>query len=51
VHGYELTTDDEVRVLHALTGWALEQGVPLIGLTADRPSLEDVYLRLVQAGS
>jgi ABC-2 type transport system ATP-binding protein len=51
VHGYELTTDDEVRVLHALTGWALEHGVPLIGLTADRPSLEDVYLRLVQAGS
>jgi general secretion pathway protein A len=30
-----------------LTGWALERGVPLEGLTVDRPSLEDVYLALI----
>jgi len=36
----------ETRLLHELTGWALSRGVPLDGLTVDRPSLEDVYLRL-----
>jgi ABC-2 type transport system ATP-binding protein len=34
------------RALHELTGWALSRGVPLAQLTVDRPSLEDVYLRL-----
>ncbi|HWB66644.1 MAG TPA: ABC transporter ATP-binding protein [Mycobacteriales bacterium] len=48
-HGfYELTTDDEVRVLHDLTGWALKRNVPLEGLAAVRPSLEDIYLTLVR---
>jgi ABC-2 type transport system ATP-binding protein len=47
-HGYcELTTDDDVSVLHTLTGWSLEHGVPLEGLVATRPSLEDIYLSLV----
>ncbi|MFG2813568.1 ABC transporter ATP-binding protein [Streptomyces sp. NPDC048410] len=32
--------------LHRLTGWALGRGTVLAGLTVDRPSLEDVYLRL-----
>ncbi|MDX6255168.1 MAG: type transport system ATP-binding protein [Frankiales bacterium] len=44
-----LSTDDELRVLHRLTGWALERGVGLAGLSVDRPSLEDVYLRLTTA--
>ena len=35
------------RTLHALTGWAIEHGVELEGLTVSRPSLEDVYLELV----
>ena len=43
----ELHTDDPVRALHTLTGWALERGVALEGLTVDRPSLEDVYLTLI----
>ncbi len=43
----EVRTLDEVRVLHTLTGWALERGVALDGLVVDRPSLEDVYLELV----
>jgi len=49
-HGiYILETTDEVRVLHALTSWALECGVDLVGLTVDRPSLEDVYIELTSA--
>ncbi len=43
----EITTTDEVGVLHRLTGWALDRGIDLIGLAVDRPTLEDVYLRLV----
>ncbi len=42
----EIRTEDELRVLHTLTGWALDRGTPLEGLTVDRPTLEDVYLSL-----
>jgi len=38
-------------VLHRLTGWALEHGVPLAGLTVERMTLEDVYLRLTSRES
>jgi hypothetical protein len=31
-----------------LTGWSLQAGVPLDGLTVSRPSLEDVYLELTK---
>ncbi|HUZ19699.1 MAG TPA: ABC transporter ATP-binding protein [Acidimicrobiales bacterium] len=44
---FEIATDDEVGVLHELTGWSLERHVPLQGLTVERLTLEDVYLRLV----
>jgi ABC-2 type transport system ATP-binding protein len=45
--GYaEILSDDPVRDLHRLTGWALEAGVTLDGLEVSRPSLEDVYLAL-----
>jgi len=46
----EVRTEDEVRVLHQLTGWALDAGVPLEQLTVERPSLEDVYLDLTGSG-
>jgi len=46
----EVRTDDEVRVLHELTGWALAHGVALDQLTVERPSLEDVYLDLTGSG-
>jgi ABC-2 type transport system ATP-binding protein len=47
-HGaFELSTTDDLRVLHRLTGWALDNGVELEGLVASRPSLEDTYLALV----
>jgi ABC-2 type transport system ATP-binding protein len=42
----EIRTDDELHVLHDLTGWALDHRVALEGLTVERPSLEDVYLQL-----
>jgi ABC-2 type transport system ATP-binding protein len=38
--------DEPTAVLHRLTGWAMERGTTLTGLTVDRPSLEDIYLRL-----
>jgi len=34
------------QALHELTGWALRHDAALGRLTVDRPSLEDVYLRL-----
>ena len=42
----EIVTTDPTRVLHELTGWALETGRTLDGLTVTRPTLEDVYLEL-----
>lgn len=45
----EIRTEDEVRVLHELTGWALEGGHPLAGLSVLRVSLEDVYLGLTRS--
>jgi ABC-2 type transport system ATP-binding protein len=40
------STPDPTKVLHQLTGWALDRGVDLAGLTVTRPSLEDVYLQI-----
>ncbi|MEU1409343.1 ABC transporter ATP-binding protein [Streptomyces sp. NPDC005728] len=37
---------EPTRTLHRLTDWALCRDAVLAGLTVDRPSLEDVYLRL-----
>ncbi|HTW19855.1 MAG TPA: ABC transporter ATP-binding protein [Mycobacteriales bacterium] len=48
VHGYcTITSDDDVHVLHELTGWSIANNVPLEGLVSSRPSLEDIYLSLV----
>ncbi|MGH2540434.1 MAG: ABC transporter ATP-binding protein, partial [Actinomycetota bacterium] len=41
-----IATDDPTEPVHRLTGWALEHGVELEGLTVARPSLEDVYLEI-----
>jgi ABC-2 type transport system ATP-binding protein len=41
-----LRSDDPVRALNELTGWALSRRVELIGLQVGAPSLEDVYLEL-----
>ena len=45
-----IETDEPTRVLHELTGWALDNGVELEGLTVSRPTLEDVYLQLTGEG-
>ncbi|HMK11897.1 MAG TPA: ABC transporter ATP-binding protein, partial [Acidimicrobiales bacterium] len=46
---FVIETSDEVRVLHTLTSWALDNRIDLVGLTVDRPSLEDVYLDLTSS--
>jgi ABC-2 type transport system ATP-binding protein len=48
IHGFcTLTSDDDIRVLHTLTGWSIKYDVPLEGLVSTRPTLEDIYLSLV----
>ena len=42
----ELATDRPTADLHALSGWALEQGIELADIEVRRPKLEDVYLDL-----
>jgi len=44
-----LETDEPTRVLHELTAAAMERGEELEGLEVRKPSLEEVYLTLVQA--
>jgi ABC-2 type transport system ATP-binding protein len=39
-------TTDPTRDLHRITGWAIDSGVDLIGLSVSQPSLEDIYLEL-----
>ena len=44
---YEIKTDAEIEVLAALTTWALREHVEVVGLTVERLTLEDIYLRLI----
>ena len=44
----EIRTEDELHVLHALTGWALDRDLRLPGLSVARVTLEDVYLQLTR---
>jgi ABC-2 type transport system ATP-binding protein len=50
--GRQVTVETEAptRTLHLLTDWALRHGTALADLTVDRPSLEDIYLRLTRDG-
>jgi len=43
-----ITTAKPREALHALTGWALDRDVELVDLAVSRPTLEDVYLELVE---
>ena len=43
-----IQTEDPVRVLHAVTGWALDNEIALGALSVAQPSLEDVYLELTK---
>jgi ABC-2 type transport system ATP-binding protein len=46
--GIELRAKDPTKLLHDLTGWALDKNVRLEGFEVHRPSLEDVYLELTR---
>lgn len=46
---FEIGTEDPTRLLHDMTGWALERNLRFEFLEAHRPSLEDVYLELTRA--
>ncbi len=46
----EVESDDPTHDLHVLTGWAVNGGHTLDGLTVARPSLEDIYLDLTDGG-
>jgi ABC-2 type transport system ATP-binding protein len=46
-----LESELPTRVLAELCGWAAAQGIELERLQVTRPTLEDVYLELVEAGS
>ncbi|HVV31333.1 MAG TPA: ABC transporter ATP-binding protein [Mycobacteriales bacterium] len=47
--GYAVVrSQNPTRTLHLLTGWAIQRGLDLTGLTVDRPSLEDIYLELIK---
>jgi ABC-2 type transport system ATP-binding protein len=43
---FEIRTDNSTKVLHDLTGWALERGFVFDMLEVSQPSLEDVYIEL-----
>jgi ABC-2 type transport system ATP-binding protein len=44
----EIATEQPMRLLNRLTGWAIENGVELEELAVTRPSLEDIYLELTR---
>ena len=46
---YAITTAAPTHGLHRLTGWAVEQGIELEELSVTRPSLEDLFLELVDS--
>jgi len=45
---WQLRTPDPTAALERLLGWARSRGVTVAGLTVQRPSLEDVYLQLIE---
>ena len=47
----EATVERSTRVVHRLTGWAVEHDIELLGLSVTRASLEDVYLQLTASGT
>ena len=44
-----IASDDELKDLHQLTGWAIDNHHVLPGLAVTRVSLEDIYLGLTEA--
>lgn len=48
---WSITSDDLTADLHRLTGWSLAHDVELVGLSVDRPDLEDVFLSLADGSA
>ena len=46
---YAITTDTPTHSLHRLTGWAVENGSELEELSVSRPSLEDLFIEVVNS--
>jgi ABC-2 type transport system ATP-binding protein len=46
-----IETASPTEELHRLTTWAIQHDVTLSGISVDRPSLEDIYLRLTGGGA
>ncbi len=46
----EVMTDSEIEALSKLTNWAIAEGVEITGISVERLTLEDVYLRLTGHG-
>jgi len=44
-----INTDEPTKTMHRLTSWASESGIDLAELKVVPTSLEDIYLRLIQA--
>jgi ABC-2 type transport system ATP-binding protein len=44
--GFEIEAEDATRIVHDVTGWAIDHNVALEMLEVTQPSLEDVYLEL-----
>jgi ABC-2 type transport system ATP-binding protein len=47
-HQLLVVARDGVAVVNRITGWALERGVELSDFAVSQPSLEDVYLRMIE---
>ena len=45
----EIVTTEPEKVLHEMTGWALDKRVPLVDLKVGKATLEDTYLELTAA--
>jgi ABC-2 type transport system ATP-binding protein len=41
-------TEDVIRMLHSLSGWAIDRKVEIRDLQVQRPTLEDIYLGLTE---
>jgi ABC-2 type transport system ATP-binding protein len=45
-NGVVVHTKDPTHDLYRITGWAIDHGIEMTGLTVSQPSLEDIYLEL-----
>jgi len=44
----EIVAPEPMPVLYVLSSWAVQNGLPIPDISVQRPSLEDIYLRLTQ---